>query len=175
MKLLNVSYECLTSDEEEKYDKSKSVYEQCVDISYHKALNVFKKTKGDRVVIGADTIVVFEDKIFGKPKNNEDAFKMLCMLSDKSHEVITAISILTSQNNEYREESLYVKTIVCLDKISDNEINDWINSRNVCELAGGYAIQESFGKYVKKIDGDYFNIVGLPINAVYQLLKKHIV
>ena len=73
MKLINVPFEVLISNSEEIYDKKKNIYDQCLEISYQKACNVYNKTNGERIVIGADTIVKYNNKVLGKPKDNEDA------------------------------------------------------------------------------------------------------
>ena len=174
MKVLNVPFKVIVSTDEEVYDKKKNLYEQCMDISYHKALNVYHNTDLDRVVIGADTVVIFEDKIYGKPKNKDDAYNMLKKLSGKMHEVVTGYIIIVFKDNQYSEEKSYVVTKVYFDELSDYEIMDWINNHDACDMAGGYGIQEGFSKYVKKIDGDYFNVVGFPVNAIYQSLKKYL-
>lgn len=173
MNLLNVPYEVIVSDEDEVYDKNKTLYEQCIDISYHKALNVYKRTSGDRIVIGSDTVVIFNNKIYGKPKDLNDAYKMIKELSGNYHEVVTSLTFLVFDGNNYFEEKTYEVVKVYVDSLNDEEIYDWINNHNVMDMAGGYAIQQEFGKFITKIEGDYFSIVGFPLNKVYQLLKKY--
>ena len=101
MKQIKLPYEIMVSDEDEVYDKNKNPYEQCLDIAYHKALNVYKRTSGERIVIGSDTVVILNNEILGKPKDNRDAFNMLKKLSGKSHEVVTSLSILVYKDNQY--------------------------------------------------------------------------
>lgn len=174
MNLLKVPYEILVSDEDEVYDKNKSLYEQCLDISYHKALNVFKRTDGDRIVIGSDTVVIFENKIYGKPKDKNDAYWMLNTLSGKCHEVVTSLSFIVWKDGILKEEKDYEVAKVYIDNLSDDEIWNWINNNNACDMAGAYAIQEEFGKFITKIEGDYFTIVGFPLNKVYRHLQKYL-
>ena len=174
MKQIKLPYEIMVSDEDEVYDKNKNPYEQCLDIAYHKALNVYKRTSGERIVIGSDTVVILNNEILGKPKDNRDAFNMLKKLSGKSHEVVTSLSILVYKDNQYYEEKLYDVAKVFVSEMSDEEINNWIDNNSVCDKAGAYAIQEEFGKYIYRIEGDFYTIVGFPISKVYQILKKYL-
>ena len=173
MKMLNIPFEVLVNDEEEIYDNSKNIYDQCLDISYQKACNIYNRTSGTRIIIGADTIVKFNNRIFGKPKNKDEAKKMLKELSGQVHEVITSVSILVYKNNKTYEEKVYDIAKVYLDNIDDFEIDKWVLENDVCNMAGAYGIQEEFGKFVNKIEGNYYTIVGLPINIVYKLIKKY--
>lgn len=174
MNLINIPFEVLVSDEEEVYNNNKSIYEQCLDISYQKARNIYNKTMGERLIIGADTVVKFNDKVLGKPKNKEEAKIMLKKLRGQVHEVITGISILVYKNNEYYEEKVYDVAKVYFDNIDDFEIEKWVLENDVCDMAGAYGIQEEFGKFINKIEGNYYTIVGLPINIVYKFIKKYI-
>ena len=99
---------------------------------------------------------------------------MLETFSDNHHEVISSLCLLIRKNGIEYEEITYDKAVVYFDKLTKSEIDDWINNNNVYSWAGAYAIQEGFGKHVKKIDGDYFSIVGLPIHKLYNLLKKYL-
>lgn len=173
MKQFNLPFEVITYKTEEKLDAGKSVYEQCMNIAKEKALAVLKETPGDVMVIGSDTIVSIDNRIYGKPKDYNDAFKMLKSLSNTNHEVISSLCLLIRKNNQIYEELTYDKCLVVVDEMSDKEIDDWIKSNDVYSKAGAYAIQEGFGKYIKKIDGDFFSIVGFPIHKLYTLLKKY--
>lgn len=174
MQMLNIPFEVIVSNCEEKYDDGKTIYEQCLDISYQKALNVYNQMDGERIVIGVDTIVNFNNKVYGKPKSKEDAINMLKDLSGNCHEVITGISMLIYKDSNYYEEMIYDVSKVYIDKMDDLEINEWVLNDDVCDMAGGYGIQTEFGKYIRKIEGSYYNIVGLPIDIIYKLLKKYI-
>ena len=130
--------------------------------------------KYDVIVIGSDTIVVQDGKLYGKPKDYDDAVNMLKILSDNKHEVVSSLCLLIRKNGKEYEELTYDKCDVYVDKMNIDEINEWINSNDVYSKAGAYAIQEGFGKHVKRIEGDYFSIVGLPVHKLYQLLKKYL-
>lgn len=174
MKMLDIPFEVMKSDDEELYDSNKSIYEQCLDISYQKALNVYNKTEGERIVIGSDTIVKFNNKILGKPKTKEEAKIMIKKLSGNVHEVVTSVSVLVYKDAKYYEEKIYDVSKVYINEIDDFEIDKWVLENDVCGMAGGYGIQKEFGKFINKIEGNYYTIVGLPINIVYQILKKYI-
>ncbi len=172
LNMINIDYEVVVSTKKEVSDDNLSPLENCINISLQKALEVKDKTSGDRIIISCDTIVVKNNKIYGKPHSKEEAFNMLKLLEGTSHEVLsclTVISIKDSKETIYKHQG---KGIVYIDNMSDDEINSWIDIGNPYDKAGGYAIQESFGKYITKIEGDYYSIVGLPINELYNILKK---
>jgi len=171
LKMINLDYEVVIAESDEIKDDNLSPLENCINISLQKALEVKEKTSGDRIIISCDTIVVKNNKIYGKPKNYQDAFDMLKLLSNTSHEVLSCLTVIKIKDNEefiYKHQGTGV---VYIDNMSDNEINDWINIGNPYDKAGGYAIQESFGKYVTKVEGDFYSIVGLPLNALHNILK----
>lgn len=177
MRKIGIPFEVIIVPHEEKLNKRKTVYNQCIDIAYGKAKVVYDREiengNDDFIVIGSDTIVIYDKKIYGKPKNCDEAFNMLKSFSGTCHEVVTSLVLLVQKNGKYYEEKVYEKALVYVDKMSEEEIKDLIVSSDPYSKAGGYAIQEGFGKYVTKIDGDYFTIVGLPLNKLYRLLKKY--
>ena len=173
LKMINLDYKVIVSDEEEVIDKSLTVLENCQNISYQKALNVLKKVKEDSIIISCDTVVCKDNELIGKPKDKLDATLMLKKLSGTSHIVYSCLTVLKVKNQEIIEEYKEVgEGLVYVDSLSDEEIEDWINKGNPYNKAGGYAIQEEFGKYVTKVEGDFYSIVGLPLNKLYQILKN---
>ena len=172
MNRLNIPYEIITYDHEEILDNTKTIYEQCMDISYQKGKVVFDDIKEDVVVIACDTIVALNNVIYGKAKNREDAYRMIKEFSGKTHEVITALTVFLRKNNEVSVEQTYEKSLVTFDILNDKEINEWLDTDLYIGKAGAYGIQDEFGKHIKKIDGDYYAIVGLPLNKLYNILKK---
>ena len=173
LKTLNIPFEIITKNTDEKLDENNNHYEECMQTARIKAKAVFDDIKDDVIVIASDTIVSFNNKIYGKPKDFNDAFNMLKEFSGNKHEVISSISMLIRKNNKVYEELTYDKCIVYVSKMSDKEITEWINNNDVYSKAGAYAIQEGFGKYIERIEGDYFSIVGFPLHKVYELLKKY--
>ena len=173
LKMINLDYKVIVSDEEEVIDKSLTVLENCQNISYQKALNVLKKVKEDNIIISCDTVVCKDNELIGKPKDKLDATLMLKKLSGTSHIVYSCLTVLKVKNQEIIEEYKEVgEGLVYVDSLSNEEIEDWINKGNPYNKAGGYAIQEEFGKYITKVEGDFYSIVGLPLNKLYQILKK---
>lgn len=123
---------------------------------------------GVETVLGADTIVVLDGEILGKPRDDDEAFSMLRALSGRKHSVFTGVTIL-SQNAEH---SFYRETEVYFNELSDEEIWDYIKTGECRDKAGAYGIQGYGSRFVSKINGDYFNVVGLPVSAVYQAIKE---
>ena len=129
-----------------------------------------ENNKSDTVVLGADTIVVCDGKVLLKPKNEDDAFDMLKNLSGKEHQVYTAVSIVSeASENTFRE-----KTDVEFYELSDEEIREYIKTGEPMDKAGAYGIQGKGGLFVRRINGDYYNVVGLPISRTVRELKKFI-
>ncbi len=174
MKEMNIPFEIITKPVDESFSGNDNIYEQSMEISKRKAEAVFHETTDDVIVIGSDTIVVQDNIIYGKPKDYGDAVKMLTKFSNNKHEVISSLCLLVRKNGCEYTELTYDKCDVYVDELSMDEIEEWINSNDVYTKAGAYAIQEGFGKYIKRIDGDYFSIVGFPIHKLYNLLKKYI-
>jgi septum formation protein len=172
MNMLNIPYEVISYDHDEVLNKEKSVYEQCMDISYQKGKIVFDSFLEDVVVISSDTIVVFNGEIYGKPIDRNDAYRMISNIQGKDHEVVSALTVFCRKNGKDTIHETYEKAIVTVDKMTDEEINSWIDTGKAFGKAGAYAIQEEFGKYIKKIDGDFYTIVGLPLNKLYNILKE---
>ncbi len=132
-----------------------------------KAREVFAR-KSDAVVLGADTVVCLGDEILGKPKDRADAFNMLKSLSGSFHSVITGYAVVA----DGREEIGYCETKVKFRDLSDSEINSYIATGECDDKAGAYGIQERASLFVESIQGDYFNIMGLPVADIYPILKS---
>lgn len=170
--VFNLDFEVIVSEKDEVEDKNLSPLENCINISYEKAKDIFEKTNGDRIIISCDTIVLKNNKIYGKPKNREDAYNMLKLLSGNFHEVLSCLTVIKVKDNKKEEYKTYGKGIVYIDEMTDKEINDWIENNKPYDKAGGYAIQEGFAKYIEKIEGDFYSVVGLPLNKLYKILKE---
>lgn len=123
-----------------------------------------------RFVIAADTVVVCDDEIIGKPTDEADARRMLKMMSGRVHEVYTGFSVTDSTSG--MTASGYEVTKVRFRELSNEEIDGYIKSGAPFDKAGGYGIQGRASLFVEGIDGDYFNVVGLPLNALNELMKK---
>jgi septum formation protein len=119
-------------------------------------------------ILGADTIVVIENLILGKPSDKADAARMLRLLAAKTHEVITAVCLRGPDNSaDLRTET----TKVVMGKISEQEIQEYVETGEPMDKAGAYAIQGRASRWISRIEGDYFNVVGLPVSLVYRMLQ----
>lgn len=128
---------------------------------------LFKK----EIVIGADTVVVHGNKIINKPKNLKDAENILERLSGKVHSVYTGVNVINTSNG--KEIFSYEKTSVYFRKLDRDEISYYVKKHRPLDKAGAYGIQDDFGcLFIKKIEGDYYNIVGLPLVKLYECIKK---
>ena len=125
----------------------------------------------DGIIITADTIVVIDNKILGKPKDKKDAEKILEELSGRTHTVYTGYSVFNCRNEKFITD--YEKTNVTFRELERDEIKNYIASGTPMDKAGAYGIQDDFGAvFIKKITGDYYNVVGLPLSSLYNSLKK---
>ena len=136
-------------------------------LAFQKAEDVAKQYPKDYLVIGADTVVFFEDRILGKPKSEEDAYRMLSALSGRAHQVYTGVSL----HFQGKKMGFYEKTEVQFARLTEREIWDYIESKEPMDKAGAYGIQGRFAPFVKGIAGDYYNVMGLPLARLYQALK----
>ena len=154
-------------DDSPEISTSKVPAEMVRELSAHKAGNIAAKVRED-LVLGADTVVAIGGEILGKPKDEASAFEMLKKLSGKIHAVYTGVTlILVKDGKEVKRESFTEETLVSITSLSDEEINDYIATGEPFDKAGGYGIQTAFAKHIDRIEGDYFNVVGLPLAAVY--------
>lgn len=129
-------------------------------------------SEDDRIVLGADTVVVFDGHILGKPKDEADARKMLSMLSGKTHQVYTGVCFVTREKGQLTAHKMYEKTDVHMYEITEEQINWYIDTKEPLDKAGSYGIQGLGGVLVSGIAGDYNNVVGLPLAKVWQYLRK---
>ncbi len=173
MEQIGMKFEVVVSHKEEYYE-SVLPEEIVKELSLMKAENVASELETrDMIVIGADTIVALEGEILGKPRDEEDAFYMLKHLQGKAHEVFTGVTILDFDENGVRQVSSHaVQTKVYVHDMDEEEIWRYIKSEEPMDKAGAYGIQGRFAAYIDKIEGDYYNVVGLPISYIYQQIKR---
>lgn len=181
---LGVPFTVCVSEQEETVPEGVTPGETVLHLSRQKAHGVALAVKEDMhtqadlqeptVVLGADTVVALDERILGKPKDNEDAFRMLSALSGRRHAVYTGVTVvkLDSEGNIQDEYSFYEETGVYFDTLSEEEIWNYIASGEVSDKAGGYGIQGLGGCFIRRIEGDYYNVVGLPLSACYRVLKE---
>jgi septum formation protein len=138
-------------------------------IACEKAKSVLKKFKHG-IVLGADTIVVLGNEIIGKPRSEKDAERILGKLSGSTHRVITGIALIDAETR--KTVVTYDESFVTFDKIGIKKIREYMRDNHVMDKAGAYAIQEGADPFIRKIEGSYYNVVGLPIEKVKRLLKQ---
>lgn len=141
--------------------------ELCFELAKNKALNVFS-FKPDSCVIGSDTMVSVDDQLLGKPKDKEEAYKMLCSLSGRSHSVFTGVFIAAPTV----KTGFVCETVVHFIDLSDDMILEYINTDEPYDKAGGYSIQGGASKFCDWMNGDYYNVMGLPVSALYVKLRE---
>ncbi len=167
---IGIKFEIMPSDIDEDLDVLEgTIHEKLEQLAFMKAKYIAEKI-AEGLVIGADTVVVIDDIILGKPVDEEDAYKMLKLLNGRTHQVITGISIIDAKTNEYKTD--HVATLVKFNNMSEEEIKSYIKSEEPLGKAGSYGIQGLGALFVSHIEGDYFNIVGLPINALNKMLLE---
>lgn len=170
MAQIGLQFEVIVSDADENISETWPD-RMVMELSKNKAEAVWnsldEKSKAESIVIGADTIVYNDGKVLGKPKDEEDAYNMIKSLQDGVHSVYTGVTL-------YGEEvvSFFEETKVYVYPMTDEEITGYIATKDPMDKAGAYGIQGLFAAFVKGIEGDYNNVVGLPVARVYQELKK---
>jgi len=182
-----ISFAVQPADVNETPLKGEAPRECAERLAREKALAVWRNRQHD-AVLGADTIVVVDETIMGKPVDAEDAARMLRMLSGREHRVITGVCLIkpvpstpypvpsrtSSTPDENRNENLRVgseTTLVTMSEISDKEILDYVATGEPMDKAGAYAIQGIGSRWIPRIEGDYSNVVGLPVALVYRMLR----
>lgn len=164
----NLKFSVITSDIDERIFENEEPIQLVLRLAFEKCMSVAQNNPSD-LVIGADTIVVLDNEILGKPKNEEEAFNTLSKLSNREHQVITGMSIVNLENEKKIVD--YAISNVKFKKLTDQDIKDYINTKECLDKAGSYGIQGYGALLVEEIKGDYFNIVGLPISKLSDILK----
>tara|TARA_B100000131_G_scaffold312346_1_gene346299 strand:+ start:1694 stop:2272 length:579 start_codon:yes stop_codon:yes gene_type:complete len=169
LKKLQISFDIIPSN----LNENKSLKLSPVDFATYwaekKAVEVGKQ-KPRNLILGADTIISYKNQILGKPNNKNDSFRMLNLLSGKTHKAITSIVFYHKEKNII--QSTYEETSVTVDNIDKTEIWHYINTNNTLDKAGAYGIQGFFSAYISNINGCFYNVMGLPISLLYKEYKK---
>lgn len=172
---VGIQFEVIPSTSDEESDKLDPI-EMVQDISAMKAREVANRVDAPSIIIGADTVVVHDGKVLGKPKDECDAKQMLQALQNSSHEVFTGVTVIQKELDEAtgkmvdREITFADVSKVIIYPLSAAQIEQYVATKEPMDKAGAYAIQGKFAVYVKEIIGDYYNIVGLPISKLYNEL-----
>ena len=169
LKMIKVNFIVAPSKIKEEINPKIKQNEIAIDISKAKAETISHKYPND-IIIGADTIVVFNEKIFGKPKDKNESKKMLKALSGNSHKVITGVTVMNKKLGILKTFSEITEVFV--QKIPTKQIEFYVNNYNTLDKAGSYGIQEWFSVWIKKINGCYYNVMGLPVSKLYKCLVE---
>lgn len=144
-----------------------------MELSKRKAYDVAKRYTENTIIIGSDTIVAYQDQILGKPKDEGHAKEMLELLSGKTHEVFTGVTVIRkNESGEVSEQTFYEVSKVSFSGLTQEDIMDYITSKEPMDKAGAYAVQGRFAVHITRIEGDYYTIVGLPVARLYQEVKQ---
>ncbi len=173
MDLGNFDYEILTGDVDETRNETLSIEEQSKDLALRKAKFVYDNTQGDRAIIAADTLVVRDNKIYGKAEDKHEAVKILRDLQGKRHFIYTSIAVLIEQDGKEKIYNELHRTAVYVKPMNDLEIAEYLENDRPYDKAGAYSIQGSFAIFIDRIEGNYTSAIGLPIQRIYEILKEN--
>lgn len=174
---IGLNYECITGEQEEKI--TSTLPSEAVEyLSSQKAEEVYDrlsregKVCDELLIIGADTVVEKDGSVLGKPADHAAAARMLSMLSGSEHSVWTGVTLIYAENGNKQKKTFSEETRVEMYPMSSEEIKEYVQTKEPEDKAGSYAIQGIGAKFIKKIDGDYNNVVGLPVGRIYQEMKN---
>ncbi len=170
LELAEISFEIIVSEVDETFPNEVSAEQAAIHIAENKAMAVQRNLDNgnEQTIIAADTVVVLNDEILGKPVDREDAIKILMKLSGKTHKVITGVCILSASGKIVFSE----ETEVEFNALSKNQIEYYVDNYKPYDKAGAYAIQEWIGVIgIKSIKGDFYNVMGLPVSRVVAELR----
>lgn len=163
-------FDIMADDSEEKIESGMAPEDVVMYLAMQKAANVAEKTAEDALVIGADTVVSIDGTIFGKPSDEEDAKRMLKILSGRENVVCTGLAVVDTSNGKAVCD--YEKTGVVFRELSERETDAYIKTGEPMDKAGAYGVQGLGALFVQEIHGDYFNVVGLPLCKLSRMLEK---
>lgn len=169
LELIDLPFKVITSSVHEDFNINLKPIEFAKHYANLKALDVARE-RPDNLVIGADTIVVLDDEIIGKPIDENDSKLMLRKLSGRTHTVITGVSLVWQEKSFV--DSFYEETKVTFHKLTDEQIQYYVDNYHPLDKAGSYGIQDWFAVCVKKIDGCFYNVMGMPLSNFYNHLMK---
>jgi septum formation protein len=173
LKQLGFDFEVIVSNIDETNHSDLSPESHVKVLAFEKARHVANGIKEPAIVLGSDTIVVLDGEVLNKPIDEQDAKRILKKLSGRTHKVFTGIALIDLPSNKYQTE--YQETEVTFRSLTEEEISAYISTGSPMDKAGAYGIQDDFGAvFVSKVNGCYYNIVGLPLEMLYSSLKSFI-
>lgn len=175
LKKNDVPFSVYVTDADESVSEKLSPADLVRELSYRKAQSAAEAFLDENVlIIAADTVVALQDEIFGKPADEADARRMLSLLSAKAHSVFTGVTLAYVENKEVSYKKTVCETKVYFYPITEEEITEYIQTGEPFDKAGSYAIQGIASKFVEKIEGDFDNVVGLPVYAIFEDLQCYL-
>ncbi len=170
-----ILFSVFVTDADETVCEPMTPYELVEELSYRKAQSAAESFLGDSVlIIAADTVVALDNEIFGKPEDEADAKRMLTKLSGKAHSVFTGVTLAYVDGETVTYKKTVCETKVYFYPISEEELNEYLKTNEPYDKAGSYAIQGIATKFVEKIEGDFDNVVGLPVYAIIEDVKAYL-
>lgn len=173
---MGIKFDLMPSDIDEDAFKNLKGSELVKTLALEKAKNIFEKINSNDkniCIIGCDTIVSINDIILGKPKDRKEALNMLMMLNGNTHTVFTGLSVVGFKDGIYFEETICSDSNVQFSKFSKEELMAYVDTLEPMDKAGAYGIQGKGSFLISKIEGDFYSIMGLPINKLYNILNKY--
>ncbi len=170
LRKLNIGFEIIPSPYVEDHSRTDFSYDYIEDLAYNKAKAVIPLVKTPSIIVAADTIVVLDGKVLGKPDGYDGAFEMLRSLSGRTHQVVTAIVVMNSETGVYKKKS--TTSEVLFEKLSDEKIKYYIDNFKPFDKAGSYGIQEMPDGYIKSYSGDLENIIGMSSKTLLEMLEE---
>lgn len=169
---MGIDYQVIVSDfDEEKVPYNGDPESYVKILAAEKAKNILSSETSNSFILGADTIVCAQGKILGKPADREDAFSMMKLLENSTHEVYSGLALIHERKGIV--ETVARKTSVQFSSMSDEEIHAYLDKNEWKDKAGAYGIQGAAGLFIEGIEGDYYNVMGLPLSTLYHMLRKH--
>lgn len=166
-----VHFQVMPSQEEEHIEKKEPA--QIVEnLSWQKAASVASKTGQDVIVIGSDTLVAYEGRVLGKPRDAEEAVETLKLLQGNTHQVYTGVTVIVRDKEEEITKTFSRRTDVTFYPVDEKEIRAYVATGDPMDKAGSYDIRGDFSVYIKEIYGDYNNVVGLPVSMLFWEMKQ---
>jgi len=169
MKELGLTFKVIPSNKDEFVESYNSPEDLVMQLAKIKGDSVFSEHEDD-LVLGFDTLVFCNDEVLGKPQNEEDCIRMIRMLKNNKHLVVTGAYI---KAKDY-EESFFTECYVHMLDIDDESIKEYAKTKEPYDKAGGYAIQGFIGRFIDRVDGDFFTVIGLPKSSVYEKINNYL-
>lgn len=165
---VHLKHECLSSEHEE-YSEQKDVYEYVKELALNKALNVKDQVK-EGLIIGLDTVNFLDGEIIEKPKDKEEVYKNVESCSGRKYSVITGVAIVDAKTNEIFND--YAETIISFRNIDEKDLKFYVENEPHALLPSGFIVETIMSNFIDKIEGSYYNILGVPVETIYKIINE---